>query len=283
MSEVDHMKIWDIVFDNHMHLREEGFNVEAARQFEHSGGTAFNLVNILDYSLPASGYYESVYNTTLKMAERVRRETGIKVVVTIGPYPLDYIHFKDSVDDPYDFLKSGIDTAISLIEEGKANALGEIGRPHFDTDSSTVDDMNALLEYGMQRAADIGCPVILHTEDLNSESYAGLREMARRSGLDTGKLIKHHAHPQDFSFDSVLMKSVLASRKNVRESLQHGKSFYLETDYVDDRDKPEKVIPADSVPRRAVMIKNEYEYWEEIFCSIFRDLPYSTYGEDAFR
>ena len=106
--------------------------------------------------------------------------------------------------------------------------------------------------------------------------------MAGRAGLDTEKLIKHHAHPRDFALDSVLLKSVLATRSNVRESILHGKRFFLETDYVDDREKPGKVIPANSVPKRAVMIKNQYEDWEEIFESIFRELPYSVYGEDAF-
>ncbi len=277
------MKLWDIVFDNHMHLRTDGYNVEAARQFEHSGGTAFNLVNLPDYTLPAQSYYTSVYSTTLGLAERVRRETSIKVTVALGPYPLDYLHFREHVEDAYSFLEAGIDQAISLIEEGKANALGEIGRPHFATDSLAVEELNRLLEYAMQRAGEIGCPVILHTEDLDAESYRGLRDMAARSGLGTDKLIKHHAHPQDFGFDGALLKSVLASRNNVRESLRQGRKFFLETDYVDDPEKPGKVIPANSVPKRAVMIKSQYDDWEEIFASIFRELPYSVYGEDAFR
>lgn len=276
------MKIWDTVFDNHMHLREDGFSISAAKEFEKSGGTAFNLVNLPNYSIPAKDYYQNIYGSTLKMAERVRKETGIKVLVTIGPYPLDYVHFKETVCDINQFVKNGIDLAIEIIENGEANALGEIGRPHFETDEITVSDANKLLEYAMERCSKSSIPIILHTEDLSADMYSGLAGMARSTGFNTDKLIKHHAYPQDLALDNPLRKSILATRRNVREALVLGKEFFLETDYVDDREKPGKVIPADSVPRRALMIRNEYEEWEEIFDSIFRRLPFQVYGEDAF-
>ncbi|HKJ96912.1 MAG TPA: TatD family hydrolase, partial [Thermoplasmataceae archaeon] len=247
------MELWDIIFDNHMHLREDGYNIEAARQFEHSGGTAFNLVNLPNHELPAADYYENVYRKTLKLAEMVRRETGVKVAVTLGPYPLDYLHFSSHVGNIKEFILSGIDRAVDLILKGEADALGEIGRPHFVTDEKTVEDANDILEYAMEKCSDQDIPIILHTEDLTGDSYKELGEMARKAGFDTGKLIKHHAHPKDFSIDSILLKSVLATRKNVRESLIMSRGFFLETDYVDDRSKPGKVIPADSVPKRALM------------------------------
>lgn len=276
------MKIWDSVFDNHMHLREDGFNIIAAKSFEKSGGTAFNLVNLPDYSIPRQSYYDSIYGTTLKLAEMVRRETGIRVLVTLGPYPLDYLHFSESTEDICGFVKEGIDKAVKLIEEGKANALGEVGRPHFPTDERTVSDSNRLLEYSMGLCSERDIPIILHTEDLDHQSYRELADMAKKTGFNTEKLVKHHAHPSDFELDSTLVKSVLASRKNVREALGHGESFFLETDYVDDRYKPGKVIPADSVPKRAAMIKGEYENWEGIFESIFRRMPAQVFGIDLF-
>lgn len=274
------MKVWESVFDNHMHLRHDGFNIEAARMFEREGGTAFNLVNLPDYTLPADHYYERIYDNTVRMAERVRKETGIKVIVTLGPYPLDYLHFSSQVDDAGAFMMRGIDTAMDLILKGDANAIGEIGRPHFETDGKTVEAANGIIEYAMERAREHEIPVVLHTEDLSSDSYRELGEMARRCSFDTGKLVKHHAHPSDFQWDSNLVKSVLASRRNVRDSIGKGQPFFLETDYVDEKEKPGKVIPPDSVPRRAVMIKNQYENWEEIFESMFRTLPNSVYGDD---
>lgn len=277
------MRIWDFVFDNHMHLREDGFNTEAAKQFEKRGGTAFNLVNLPDYRLPPSDYYESVYERTMRMAERVRSETSVSVLITIGPYPLDYLHFSPFVDDVEEFMRKGVDLAFKLIESGKANAIGEIGRPHFETSSETVEKANNLLHYAMSGAADIGTPVILHTEDLNGAAYSALAEMAKRTGLKPNKLVKHHAHPVDLNEDDRVVKSILATRKNVRESLSSGEVFMLETDYVDDIAKPGKVIPADSVPKRAEMIKNEYENWQDILESLFRGVPFAVYEDDIFR
>lgn len=267
------MKTWDTIFDNHMHLRNDGYFLEAARIFQRAGGTAFNLVNLPDYSLPMKGYYENIYEKTLSLADRVRNETGIEVIVTIGPYPLDYLHFSESTDDPAGLLKAGIDLALDIIREGRASALGEIGRPHFDVSRQAMQDFNEILIYGIQGAADSDIPVVLHTEDLTGESYEELCEIGRNAGLKKEKLIKHHAYPDDFSKDSCLTKSILATRPNVRSAIATGKDFFLETDYVDDREKPGKVIPADSVPKRAEMIQNEYPNWEEIFQRIFKELP----------
>lgn len=266
-----------------MHLREDGYFLEAATQFRKAGGTAFNLVNLPDYTLPAHDYYSRVYERTVRIADRVREETGIKVLVTLGPYPLDYLHFSEAMGDVYNFLEQGIDLAISMIREGKADALGEVGRPHFETSEKVTRDSNRLLEYSMTLASDTDCPVILHTEDLTIDSYGELREMAGKSGLDTGKLVKHHAYPEDFDMDRTLVKSILATRRNLRSALDRGKNFMIETDYVDDRSKPGKVIPADSVPRRALMIRNQYDNWEEIFQSIFIDQPASVFGADVFQ
>lgn len=276
------MDIWHSVFDNHMHLREDGYFIEAAARFRNAGGTSFNLVNLPDYSLPSRDYYSRVYERTIRMADRVRTETGIKVIVTLGPYPLDYLHFSETQDRVYDMIEKGIDLAASLIGSGKADALGEVGRPHFQVSERVLSDSNRLLEHSMTLAADAKFPVILHTEDLNQASYLELVQTANNTGLDTGKLIKHHAYPEDFDVDNSLVKSVLATRNNVREALKRSFNFMLETDYVDDREKPGKVIPPESVPKRAVMIRNQYENWEEIFQSIFVDQPGAVYGSDIF-
>lgn len=275
-------EIWDIVYDNHMHLRTDGWYLDAARQFEKQGGTAFNLVNLPDHSMEASGYYEKVYSNTVSIAEAVTGNTGIKVLTTLGPYPLDYLHFRDHVDNISEFVMAGIDLAVEYIRKGKAHAIGEIGRPHFPTDEKAVEDADMILSYAMGRAADADVPVILHTEDLDSDGYAGLERMARSAGLDTGRVVKHHAYPQDLSFSSTLARSIMATRKNVRQSLEQSRNFMLETDYVDDRTKPGKVIPADSVPKRAVMVRNEYEDWESIYDSIFRKVPYDVFRHELF-
>ena len=268
------------IFDDHMHLRKDGFLMEAVHKFESAGGTAFNLVNLPDYSLPPSGYYNSIFSETIRLADIVMRESSIFSLVTIGPYPLDYFYFEKAGMDPVEEMMGGIDLASKLIQEGMANAIGEIGRPHFPVPERIVDDCNSMIRYAIETAKDVSCAVVLHTEDLDKNSLRQLEEMAYSAGMDSHRLVKHHEKPENLAWNSGVTASILASRRNVHEALRFGKSFMLETDYVDDRSKPDKVIPADSVPKRAMMIKAENENWEEIFYNIFTNLPSRVYGTD---
>lgn len=275
-------QLYEIVFDNHMHLRTDGLFLEAVDSFIRAGGNAINLVNLPDYSVPTSNYYGEIYERTLKMAEKIRSERNLAVVVTIGPYPLDYFHFLDADLDPEESLLSGIDLAMDYIRKGKAHALGEIGRPHFDVEGRILEASNRIIIHGMELSSDVGNPVILHTEDLGNESYKELNSMAKQSNFPADRVVKHHAYPRDLAIDVDFAKSILATRKNVREAIKHGKGFLLETDYVDDPSKPNKVIPPDSVPRRAHTIKQEYNEWEDIFRRTFKEIPTRLYGEDVF-
>ena len=274
-------KRFPVVFDNHMHLREDGFFMEAVREFSHAGGTAFNLVNILDYGVNPSGYYEEIYSRTLRIREKIERETEIRVLVTLGPYPLDYFFFRDAGLDPVENMKMGLDMAAQLIKDGKADAIGEVGRPHFPCEEEIVDSSNLLLSYSFDLAKDLSCPVILHTEDLGEDGYSSLEKMALRSGLDPFKVVKHHAYPPNLLFKSKLSRSILATRPNVRDSIATGKNFMIETDYVDDRDKPGKVIPANSVPLRAKLIMGEYEDSYSILENMFITTPEKVFGKGA--
>ncbi len=268
------------IFDDHMHLRKDGFLMEAVHKFERAGGTAFNLVNLPDYSLPPGEYYNSIFAETIRLADIVMKESSIFSLVTIGPYPLDYFYFEKAGMDPVEEMTRGIDLASKLIQRGMANAIGEIGRPHFPVPDSVVSDCNSMIRYAMEKAKDVNCAVVLHTEDLDKNSLSQLEEMAYSTGMDSHRLVKHHEKPENLAWNSGVTASILASRRNVHEALKIGKSFMLETDYVDDRSKPDKVIPSDSVPKRAMMIKAENESWEEIFYNIFTNLPSRVYGTD---
>ena len=274
-------KRFPVVFDNHMHLREDGLFMEAVREFSGAGGTAFNLVNILDYEVNPSVYYEEIYRRTLRIKEKIERETEIRVLVSLGPYPLDYFFFRNAGLDPIENMKMGLDMAAKLISGGMADAIGEVGRPHFPCEKNIVDSSDMLISYSFDIAKDLSCPVILHTEDLEEEGYSSLERTALKSGLDPVKVVKHHANPSDLSFSSDLTRSILATRPNVRDSIETGRNFMLETDYVDDRDKPGKVIPANSVPLRAKLIMGEYEDSYSILENIFITTPEKVFGKGS--
>lgn len=272
-----------IIFDNHMHLNTSGRFLEAVDMFLSAGGTSFNLVNLPDFELSTEGYYEKIYEKTLSMASIIQRERGFTVPVTLGPYPLDYFKFKDAGIDPVYALKRGIDLACDFIEERKANAIGEIGRPHFEVPEEVLHHSNEVIEYGMKRAAEIGCPVILHTDDLDQAGFKMLENMARSSGIDLAMVVKHHALAENMPIDTGIRKSILASRSNVRSAIRSGNPFLLETDYVDDISMGWKVIPPDSVPKRVQMMRAEFTDWRSVFEKSFHELPLELYGEEMFR
>jgi len=77
--------------------------------------------------------FKESYQITLDIADRARRETDVKVFVTVGPYPvlLMGLEKKYGLSRATEIMKRGMETAQSLVREKRAVALGEIGRPHF--------------------------------------------------------------------------------------------------------------------------------------------------------
>lgn len=271
-----------VIFDNHMHLSPTGRLLEAVDMFTSAGGDSFNLVNLPDKDLATDGYYGELYRRTLNIASLLKKERNLDVPVTLGPYPLDYFRFLEKGLDPVNEMKKGVDLAVEYISKGVAHAIGEIGRPHFPVADNVMKQSNELILYCMERASDIGCPVILHTDDLGLEGYSLMEELASKAGLDLNRVVKHHALADDMTINTGIQRSVLASKSNARKVSASGKPFLLETDYVDDIKLGWKVIPPDSVPRRATMIRSEFSEWQGIFEQTFRNLPVLLFGEHMF-
>ncbi len=242
-----------IIFDNHQHLRRDGLFLEAVKEFQKAGGTHFVLCQ---YPMPSivihEKSYKSCYLETLQMADEIRSKVDVGVFVTVGPYPVDYLKLSERFgrDVSIKIMKKGMDEAAILCEEKKCIGIGEIGRPHFPVDEQAVIDSNEILKYGMTKAKDVGCPVILHTESTTPEQCKELMEMGRDVGLPADKIVKHFAPPlinNDENFG--LMPSVLASRKNIVAAIKKGSRFLMETDYIDDFKRPGAVLGPKTVPK----------------------------------
>ena len=272
-----------IVFDNHLHLQLHGENVEAVRRFERAGGTHINLTNVPNYSYPMDGeYYRRIYDETLKLKEMVEKETGIRVLVTLGPYPVDMVELVNrgmSVGEAKEFLLEGLQLAAIYIREGKANAIGEIGRPHFPVSDEIWKASNEVMVEGMRIAKGLDVPVILHTESATEQTWRDLAEFAGRAGILKDMVIKHYSPPVVDSKNMGIFPSVIASRKNVRVALEQGTRFLLETDFMDEPTRPNAVLPIESVPKRAKWIVQEYG--EEKWCKIMENAK-RIYGEEEF-
>ncbi len=242
------------IFDNHVHLKESSIDY-FLRTFTRAGGTSINLVNLTEDCRSLEDFARK-YEETISIS-RILREKGLEVVVSIGPYPVNYLEMREKVgsERAVEIYRKAIDLAIRLIVEGKANAVGEVGRPHFETQREVVDESNGIMEYIFQNTADRDIPVILHTESLDSIGMCEIVKMAKRNGKNS-HVVKHFSSPI-FSENCGIVPSVPAWRKNVRAAPWGSTGFFLETDFAGDESNPNFVLPADSVPKRVSMLLQE--------------------------
>ena len=270
------------IFDNHMHLRAEFKGVEAAKAFEKVGGTAIMLTHTPYDDVPIShgSDYERAYRKTLQMAEAVRAATSLQVFVALGPYPVECMHLKEVVglEGAVEAMRQGIDLAARYVALGKAVALGEVGRPHFPVGPDLVHACNDVIEYTMATAKRLGCAVILHTEDPTPEIFGEFAAMAEKVGLDKNRVVKHHSTPLTrLEENHGLVPSILAKEELVVEALKGGSRFMLETDYIDDPDRPGAVLGPATVPRKTRAWLERGVLTEEHAWTIHREIPERTY------
>lgn len=270
------------IFDNHIHLRPEFQGVEAAKAFERAGGTAMLLTHTPYDDIPISHGedYENAYRKTLAMADAVRRATSLQVFVALGPYPVEFLHLKEvlGLDAAVDAMRRGVDLASRHIVQGRAVAFGEIGRPHFPVGPEVVAACNDVLAYAMESAKRLGCAVVLHTEDPTPETFAEFAGIAARVGLDRDRVVKHHSTPYTRPEETHgLVPSILAKEDLVVEALKGGPRFLLETDYIDDPQRPGAVLGPATVPKKTKAWLAKGLLTEDQACVIHQELPERTY------
>ncbi len=269
------------LYDNHLHLSPSGRNIDALREFKAAGGTGLTLVT-LPYSevkITCGEDFRKAFDITVKFAEQARELLDLQVNVAVGPYPILLISLAEVLgrDEAEKILMKGMDIAAEYVAEGKANVIGEVGRPHFPTDQCYVDACNRVLQHGMDLAHQIDCPIMIHCE---SEDYTckSLSEMAKSSGLNPGRVIKHSSPPW-VSDDEVhgVMPSIPSSRTLIREAIPKGDRFMLETDFIDDPQKPGAMMSVNTVPKRIKAMVSSGEFTEENVYRICSDIPNSLY------
>jgi TatD-related deoxyribonuclease len=206
---------------------------------------------------------------------------GIGVFVVVGPYPVDILPLQEKFgrETAIEIMKKGMDEAAVLCEKRKCIAIGEIGRPHFPVDQQILQDSNDILFHGMQKAKDVGVPVVLHTESTTPMQCQELVEIGRKVGLNPEKIVKHFSPPlitHDENFG--LMPSVLAIKKNIVEALPKSARFFMETDYIDDLRRPGAVLGPKTVPKLTKNLLAENIMTEQQAHMIHVVNPQNTYA-----
>lgn len=271
------------VYDNHIHMSPSGRNVDALKEFQASGGTGLTLVTLpyKEVRITRGSDFARSYEITYDLASKARSETDLLINIAVGPYPVLIIPLAEAygLEKAEEIMIQGMEDAARDVAEGKAVAIGEIGRPHFPVSEDIREASDRVLLRGMQLAKENRVPVIIHCES-DENTDRSLAELADKAGLDRGMVIKHSSPPWVTPEETHgVMPSIPASKSNLKEALAKGTDrFMIETDYIDDPDKPGAIMSVNTVPKKvAAWVTNGQVPIESIY-RICRDIPDSLYG-----
>lgn len=247
------------VVDHHCHLSPSGEGVEAVRRFARAGGSHLFLAtqNYRPEVPVALDDYLAQFDETEAMARRIRAETGVIAYPVLAPFPVDLVGQSERLGlrGAVDLQHAALQQAAHRVEEQRAVALGEVGRPHFPVAAELAEAANEVLMYALESARDVGCPVVLHSEDLGPPAYRGLAQLASEAAFPLGKLVKHYARTVYAKEELAgVVPSYLARREVVDASLAHPGPWFWETDFLDDPRRPGAVLDLATIPRRAAAV-----------------------------
>ncbi|MDY0293031.1 MAG: TatD family hydrolase [Candidatus Methanomethylophilaceae archaeon] len=270
------------IYDNHIHMSPSGRNVDALLEFQKAGGTGLTLVTLPHPEVPIAcgGDFMESYGITLDLAARARERTDLEINIAVGPYPVLIVQLAAAygLEAAVSMMMKGMEDAASLVDSGQAQAIGEVGRPHFETSPEIAEASDRILLRGMELARENGCPVIVHCE--NSEgTNESLARIAGKAGLDPGRVIKHSSPPLILPEENFgVMPSIPASKVYISEALSKGSRFMLETDYIDDPSKPGAVMSVNTVPKKIKGMLASGAVDPETVFRICGEIPDSMYG-----
>ena len=269
------------VLDNHLHLdRQRGQGIEAVKDFARSGGTHMLVINKpswhLDVEAESGEDFSAVFEETIETVEAASEVLPGTAWPVLGVHPALISRLVDerefAVEEARELMQAGIELAGEYAADGPAVAI-KSGRPHYDVDDAVWEASNAVLRTALEVAAEAGVAVQLHTEQ--TEDLTEVGEWAEAAGLPPKRVVKHYSTGRT---DGVT-PSVMSETDYLERAIDLGEPFLMETDFVDDPDRPGAVLGPKTVPRRVDwMLENGYEDAVE---TAHAEVPSAVYGIDT--
>jgi TatD-related deoxyribonuclease len=268
------------VLDNHLHLDPvNGRGVEAAAAFADAGGTHLNVLNKPSWQLVgevdgAEGFRET-FRLTVDVTAAADDLLAGRAWPVLGVHPAVISRLLDRGYDPEEaaeLMKSGIDVASEFVADGPALAI-KSGRPHYDVDDDVRAASNQVMRYAFQRAAEVGCAVQLHTE--GGEEFTQVAEWAEAAGLPSERVVKHYA---DGRVEGPV-PSVTCDKDELERACDGDWPFFIETDFIDDPDRPGAVFGPKTVPGRTRWLAESG--YEAALNRAHVETPSRVYGVDT--
>ncbi|MDE0741680.1 MAG: TatD family hydrolase [Candidatus Poseidoniia archaeon] len=268
------------ITDNHFHLDPEGRKELAVKDFLNAGGTRLVLVHKPYEAWVRLEDFKEQVNTTLTLASKAR-EVGVKVAVVASPHPVTLVKLLDSKSplEASELYIEAVSHCTNLVDENEIVGLGELGRPHFTVEPKTWELSNKVLFESLSRAKDVDASVVLHTETGTPEVMADLAALASKANFPKDRLVKHYGGPGSIEDPNGLVVSLTTSLTNIRYAAVQKSDFMLETDYLDDPNRPGAVMGPKSVPRKTIRALDEGIITEKQASNIHSKVPDRVYRE----
>ena len=246
------------VLDDHLHLdADRGRGLEAVEEFARSGGTHLLVVNQpswklgIDATEPAD--FREVFDRTVALVEQASEVLDGRAWPVLGVHPALISRLVDSGHTPAEareLMGEGLAVAAEYAADGPAVAL-KTGRPHYEVPDPVWEASNAVLRRGVELAAETGVAVQLHTE--STDDLTEVAAWAEAAGLPPERVVKHFAEGRCAG----VTPSVIARRAPLEAAVAAGEPFLMETDFLDDPDRPGAVLGPRTVPRRVAWLEEQ--------------------------
>lgn len=268
------------ITDNHMHIDPRGRGLQAVKDFKNAGGTHIILVSKPSWTLGVEvakpDDYRQVFDETVKIARQING-MGVVAFPVLGVHPAEITRLSGYMElgQVIDVMKGGLELAAGYVKDGLAVGI-KSGRPHYFVSEEEWNASNEIMEHGFTLASDIDCAVQLHTESVGQAELTDITERAKRTGIKLHRVVKHYAPPMVAVFEGVgIFPGILAGKDSIEVALGQGSRFMMETDYIDDPQRPGAVLGPKTVPRRTLKLMEHFG--EEVFWKVHKENPEKVY------
>ena len=217
--------------------------------------------------------FRAVFDETLAIAQDIR-DIGLTVFPVLGVHPAEITKISErlSLAESAEIMMGGLTLAAQYVTEGKAVAL-KSGRPHYPAEPDVMEASNGVLLHALTLAKETGCALQIHAE---TGPCADVPAMAAKVGMPVFRVVKHFGDP-----DTPLTPSLIAKHEGIPDLAKSGRAFTMESDYMDENERPGAVIGPKSVPRFTRRLLEEGKLTPDQIYRIHADTPSRVYGVDV--
>lgn len=268
------------ITDNHMHIDPRARGLDAVKEFQKSGGTHIILVTKPSWSLGIAVKkpedYLEVFDETVEIASKIR-EIGVGAFPVLGVHPAEISKLTEYMElsEATEIMKEGLELAAGYVERSLAVGI-KSGRPHYPVSEDVWAASNEIMEHAFSLGKEQDCAVQLHTESVGEPELQDIAERAEKIGIKMYRVVKHYSPPLIKTCEKLgIFPGVISVKGAIEQAIEEGTRFMMETDYIDDPDRPGAVLGPKTIPKRTIKLIETYG--EEPFWIIHKENPEKVY------